>query len=90
MCIRDRVQTATGFNMAEAQAFGDTQPRAMPLQVLDYSAGSVSYTHLRAHETVLDLVCRLLLEKKNRNPNQYQYAHLTVDMQTHDIHTSPH
>src|SRR5665811_1634413 len=25
--------------------------------------GSVSYTHLRAHETVLDLVCRLLLEK---------------------------
>src|SRR5664280_3406216 len=26
-------------------------------------AGPVSYTHLRAHETVLDLVCRLLLEK---------------------------
>ena len=25
----------------------------------------VSYTHLRAHETVLDIVCRLLLEKKN-------------------------
>eukprot|EP00657_Telonema_sp_P-1_P008259 TRINITY_DN29088_c0_g1_i1.p1 TRINITY_DN29088_c0_g1~~TRINITY_DN29088_c0_g1_i1.p1 ORF type:complete len:128 (-),score=30.45 TRINITY_DN29088_c0_g1_i1:35-418(-) len=28
---------------------------------------TVSYTHLRAHETVLDLVCRLLLEKKNCN-----------------------
>ena len=27
----------------------------------------VSYTHLRAHETVLDLVCRLLLEKKQHN-----------------------
>ena len=26
---------------------------------------AVSYTHLRAHETVLDLVCRPLLEKKN-------------------------
>src|SRR5665811_82724 len=26
----------------------------------------VSYTHLRAHETVLDLVCRLLLEKKKK------------------------
>src|SRR5665811_2059056 len=26
------------------------------------SPGPVSYTHLRAHETVLDLVCRLLLE----------------------------
>eukprot|EP00657_Telonema_sp_P-1_P008718 TRINITY_DN30520_c0_g1_i1.p1 TRINITY_DN30520_c0_g1~~TRINITY_DN30520_c0_g1_i1.p1 ORF type:complete len:116 (-),score=53.78 TRINITY_DN30520_c0_g1_i1:13-360(-) len=28
---------------------------------------AVSYTHLRAHETVLDLVCRLLLEKKKTN-----------------------
>ena len=26
----------------------------------------VSYTHLRAHETVLDLVCRLLLENKKK------------------------
>ena len=25
---------------------------------------AVSYTHLRAHETRHDLVCRLLLEKK--------------------------
>ena len=32
---------------------------------------SVSYTHLRAHETVLDLVCRLLLEKK-----KYQIANV--------------
>ncbi len=30
----------------------------------------VSYTHLRAHETVLDLVCRLLLEKKKKNMQQ--------------------
>ena len=29
-------------------------------------AKPVSYTHLRAHETVLDLVCRLLLEKKTK------------------------
>ena len=29
----------------------------------------VSYTHLRAHETVLDIVCRLLLEKKKRHTN---------------------
>ena len=27
---------------------------------------SVSYTHLRAHETPEHLVCRLLLEKKNK------------------------
>ena len=25
--------------------------------------GTVSYTHLRAHETLMNLVCRLLLEK---------------------------
>mgnify|MGYP003380436774 CR=1 FL=1 len=31
----------------------------------DGSNYPVSYTHLRAHETVLDLVCRLLLEKTN-------------------------
>ena len=29
----------------------------------------VSYTHLRAHETVLDLVCRLLLEKHKHQTN---------------------
>ena len=28
---------------------------------------AVSYTHLRAHETVLDLVCRLLLEQKKNH-----------------------
>ena len=42
---------------AEAQpspARGNGQP----------GAETVSYTHLRAHKTVLDLVCRLLLEKK--------------------------
>src|SRR5450756_2937090 len=33
------------------------------------TSGSVSYTHLRAHETRHDLVCRLLLEKK-KNKNQ--------------------
>ena len=29
-----------------------------------------SYTHLRAHETVLDLVFRFLLEKKNTTIDQ--------------------
>ena len=45
----------------------------------------VSYTHLRAHETVLDLVCRLLLEKKlwpAFNAKDYNktvsYTHLTL------------
>ena len=41
---------------------------------------AVSYTHLRAHETVLDLVCRLLLEKKknkiNNNKNRMQHINI--------------
>ena len=31
------------------------------------STDTVSYTHLRAHETGRNLVCRLLLEKKQRH-----------------------
>ncbi len=34
----------------------------------------VSYTHLRAHETVLDLVCRLLLEKKKNKSATRRYT----------------
>ena len=39
------------------------------LYVGDTIVVPVSYTHLRAHETVLDLVCRLLLEKKKLKIN---------------------
>ena len=34
-------------------------------QEVNKGTNAVSYTHLRAHETSLHLVCRLLLEKKN-------------------------
>ena len=42
----------------------------------------VSYTHLRAHETVLDLVCRLLLEKKKTgfNPANQEFDCLPQGM----------
>ncbi len=33
------VQTATGFNQAEAQGASEAQPRAMPVQILDYATG---------------------------------------------------
>ena len=36
----------------------------------DAGPGAVSYTHLRAHETVLDLVCRLLLAKNNQSTSE--------------------
>ena len=47
------VPNAAGLYCALMVTFGESRPLS-----------SVSYTHLRAHETVLDLVCRLLLEKK--------------------------
>src|SRR5680860_1748419 len=37
---------------------------ALVLAIAPLTAGPVSYTHLRAHETDSYLVCRLLLEKK--------------------------
>ena len=64
MCIRDSVD-----GVAEHLA-----PRGLLQESFDGAVlggdddpelqRAVSYTHLRAHETVLDLVCRLLLEKK--------------------------
>ena len=53
----------------------------------------VSYTHLRAHETVLDLVCRLLLEKKKkitaytRLTNQKTYTQILTRLLEHKLNT---
>ena len=57
---------AGGMLMYEDGAFGDWLPDEFyGLHVRpDFKVGAVSYTHLRAHETRHDLVCRLLLEKK--------------------------
>ena len=40
----------------------------LPRELLD----AVSYTHLRAHETGRNLVCRLLLEKKKKNNRTHE------------------
>ncbi len=47
---------------ATLQAALDDWDEAEPQ--LQMASEAVAYTHLRAHETVLDHVCRLLLEKK--------------------------
>ena len=39
---------------------------AQDAQIAMQDSITVPYTHLRAHETVPDLVCRLLLEKKKK------------------------
>ena len=45
---------------------GEARRRIGDKVTLQGNLDPVSYTHLRAHETVLDLVCRLLLEKKKK------------------------
>ena len=51
----------------------------------------VSYTHLRAHETRHDLVCRLLLEKKKTtrqnkiNKNYTEHKYLTEMLRTIEL-----
>src|SRR5450756_2464077 len=50
--------------LAEDALGGTFRRRHRRLHVLAPGAVAVSYTHLRAHETRHDLVCRLLLEKK--------------------------
>ena len=57
-------------NQYETEAMTESFENA-GYEIVDYSEFAdvyitVSYTHLRAHETVLDLVCRLLLEKKKK------------------------
>ena len=52
--FRHLKRQVVAFDGAVCDAGGEVGIGAIP----------VSYTHLRAHETVLDLVCRLLLEKK--------------------------
>ena len=67
MCIRDRVITFHD-GVDNLRIFGIMEDSVILIEFLEGSDPKpVSYTHLRAHETVLDLVCRLLLEKKKTN-----------------------
>ena len=57
-----------------------------PLEILKANTIAVSYTHLRAHETVLDLVCRLLLEKKKTNKKKTTHQNNSKDNTTTTSH----
>ena len=78
MCIRDRSyqagNTEVDFDLYEEvrakMTFSDI-PNELKFK-------PVSYTHLRAHETVLDLVCRLLLEKKKHTHNKSNKTQQTI------------
>ena len=66
MCIRDRVVVEEFPAEFFDGAFAGGDAAGVDVDQVGPALGPVSYTHLRAHETVLDLVCRLLLEKKKK------------------------
>ena len=85
MCIRDRVSTPSGITISDFALtyVNKLFPSLVKIQLL--STLSVSYTHLRAHETVLDLVCRLLLEKKKK---KNKYIIITIFISSNATHTA--
>ena len=65
MCIRDSLWLVAGLTAIVQVYLGKDYYVSAWKALKNRTANmAVSYTHLRAHETVLDLVCRLLLEKK--------------------------
>ena len=62
MCIRDR-------GIGPGLDFDENEDRAVAGDDVDFSpavaVSAVSYTHIRAHETVLEFVCRLLPDINN-------------------------
>ena len=61
--LRRADSAAVYFHISQTKPFDSYDT---PDLDLDLYAGPVSYTHLRAHETGRNLVCRLLLEKKKK------------------------
>ena len=80
MCIRDSSNTV--WYQIFPERFANGNPNLTPDGAREWDAAiapnmddffggdlPVSYTHLRAHETRHDLVCRLLLYKKKKKKN---------------------
>ena len=76
------------FMQTLSQVLSETKlPATSLILEITESAVAVSYTHLRAHETVLDLVCRLLLEKKQVCSGTDQSSQTQMSAVCH-VHTS--
>ena len=74
MCIRDSRSPVAKASSVSNRAAGERAKNAAQKARTAAWPTTVSYTHLRAHETVLDIVCRLLLEKKKQHTNNYDNA----------------
>ena len=73
MCIRDRRTVERQAHLTTVGVAGQDQVDAVVRHGVEHATVAVSYTHLRAHETVLDLVCRLLLEKKKKIKQNHMF-----------------
>ena len=65
MCIRDSNTAYDGLNVIATRDIALNEELTLDYATFLDETMAVSYTHLRAHETVLDLVCRLLLETQH-------------------------
>ena len=71
---REGVCGSDGMNMNGKNGLACITPLSETVRSDRLVVRPVSYTHLRAHETVLDILCRLLLEKK-KNSNRESLSH---------------
>ena len=77
MCIRDSLAPALNAKGVVAKSPPSADPEGETRPPSAGKSAAVSYTHLRAHETVLDLVCRLLLEKQ-KSPSDHMQLLYTL------------
>ena len=69
MCIRDSNSNVLKISATVGMQYPEITENAKAVLLEGFHSGTlntdaVSYTHLRAHETKPNIVCRLLLEKK--------------------------
>ena len=83
MCIRDRL-TQVLLECGVPAGVLNVVSTAHTGEVMEpIIRDPVSYTHLRAHETVLDIVCRLLLEKKTNIHTMQLHTKLPTTLHIH-------
>ena len=66
MCIRDSAWARSNWQTYCVWLPDGVEQATAMAGLRDRGVATVSYTNLRAHETVLDLVCRLMLDKKKK------------------------